>query len=136
MTLLLPGVLSVHNSRDLHFLCYYKLPPARCFLVLLWSLKERSFKTSKAVWRHPHLKIYFFHVVWFFYVPLSQKLSLFSYIMHYALITYFVVNIIGTPEYIYLYMYIYIYILGTHRRCRIQLAVYRLFLHCLLTWIQ
>lgn len=77
-TLLLSGVLDVHNNRGLYFLCYYKLPPDRCFLVLLWSLKERSFKTSIAVQRHPHLKIYFFHVVWYFYVSPSQKLSLFS----------------------------------------------------------
>lgn len=98
MTLLLSGVLSVHNNRDLYFLCYYKLPPARCFLVLLWSLKEGSFKASIAVQRYPHLKVYFFHVVWYFYASLSQKRSLFSYVMHCALITYFIVNIIETPE--------------------------------------
>lgn len=55
-TLLLSGVLDVHNNRGLYFLCYYKLPPARCLLVLLWSLKERSFKTSIAVQRHLTLK--------------------------------------------------------------------------------
>lgn len=54
-TLLLSGVLNVHNNRGFYFL-YYKLPPARCLLVLLCSLKERSFKTSIAVQRHLTLK--------------------------------------------------------------------------------
>lgn len=87
-----------------------------------------------AVQRHPHLKIYFFHVVWHFNASLSQKLGLFSYVMHCALITYFVVNIIGTLEYVYIYTHTHI--LSTHRSCRIELAVCWLFLHCLLTWIQ
>lgn len=117
MTLLLSGVLCVCSNRDLYFMCYYKLHPAPCFLVLLWSLKERSFKTSIAVSRHPHLKIHFFHAVWYFDVSLTPKHSLFF--LCYALcFDYLLCCKYNRNSWIYVCVYV-----CTHRSCSFQLVV-------------